>query len=744
MTNQTSTSHGCDLPSDTNTNSSDATNHGRPHRRCLCCHDEESPTRGMQVICHKDWHHLPQPWADLAHPPSFVWFFAMAFRPPQLHRFLQSSWQRYVSWVHRHWNKIVLLDTLVERGWYWIAPPSFLSSTTTTTTTLSQQKLPPQPQQPEQAPSFVDGTRRLWSHQQKQQQRSPASRLLWTSQLLWALWQLHRLALDLAAASSGATPTPRVTTTTNTTSLGRRIRHSRTKVGDQVEDPDDHHQDNELHVSSSSSSTLDMTFCLQLALSMIHSLWPLLTSASAAVVVSAPGTHDGDTNGMTSSDTARAIMMVAWRRRRFWERIKFGLRVGLLWQIWKWYWRYLRRRRRHLSSIHDDDDDGHLSHNPCQTMIPELFLRDGGCWRPRWTPPSSTSASTSYSTLSVSSSCAMAPPIDRAATNTSSAWSSPFGLRLPKPPPEDESRHCHTNTEELEKMEEEEVYVGRRSGQQWPPRLRRRWSKPHNGSDPASNHSLLLASRPLLSSVAPPVIIHGNPPERMHSPIRNFLLMCLSELLYIVRPLLWAESHGSLGTMIALHHDDGDNHDDGDGPHLEHHSSCDANDDRSLDGHHQQRRRHDSSASFRKRIPTMTASWKVWSLSLGLDLFSLVASFWATQRRLTLGSTSTAVRYSTRRHHGGVFADASRTHQNGDDEDDDENHKIQDDEWLRRYQRLWLYWLRTPVWEGLTHPVLTWSKSLLEDYLPPLVGPWFSSYLLEWIWWWKEYRLEEG
>jgi hypothetical protein len=64
------------------------------------------------------------------------------------------------------------------------------------------------------------------------------------------------------------------------------------------------------------------------------------------------------------------------------------------------------------------------------------------------------------------------------------------------------------------------------------------------------------------------------------------------------------------------------------------------------------------------------------------------------------------------------------------------------DEWNRRRMRLFLYLLRVPIWDTKTRPGVERFSTAIEKF--PLLGGVLSSYLWDWIYYWKLYRLEEG
>jgi hypothetical protein len=64
------------------------------------------------------------------------------------------------------------------------------------------------------------------------------------------------------------------------------------------------------------------------------------------------------------------------------------------------------------------------------------------------------------------------------------------------------------------------------------------------------------------------------------------------------------------------------------------------------------------------------------------------------------------------------------------------------EEWRRRRMRLLLYLLRAPIWDRYTQPVAERIGSAVE--IVPLAGGLLSSYLWDWLYYWKLYRAEEG
>eukprot|EP00522_Entomoneis_paludosa_P000838 CAMPEP_0172470044 /NCGR_PEP_ID=MMETSP1065-20121228/65317_1 /TAXON_ID=265537 /ORGANISM="Amphiprora paludosa, Strain CCMP125" /LENGTH=436 /DNA_ID=CAMNT_0013227869 /DNA_START=197 /DNA_END=1507 /DNA_ORIENTATION=- len=104
------------------------------------------------------------------------------------------------------------------------------------------------------------------------------------------------------------------------------------------------------------------------------------------------------------------------------------------------------------------------------------------------------------------------------------------------------------------------------------------------------------------------------------------------------------------------------------------------------------------------RAPQSDATiWNAWLLSLGLDIASLVSL------------------------HGIVTRQKRNTHTTA--------------EWQRRRVRLMFYLLRSPVWDRLSSPTIRRANQILE-YLP-ILGNFLSLYLQDWVYFWKEYRLED-
>ena len=64
-------------------------------------------------------------------------------------------------------------------------------------------------------------------------------------------------------------------------------------------------------------------------------------------------------------------------------------------------------------------------------------------------------------------------------------------------------------------------------------------------------------------------------------------------------------------------------------------------------------------------------------------------------------------------------------------------------EWNRRRMRLLLYLLRAPVTHRVTEPVIQRVANVAQQRIP-LVGGWVHNYLWDTLYYWKEYRLEEG
>jgi hypothetical protein len=70
------------------------------------------------------------------------------------------------------------------------------------------------------------------------------------------------------------------------------------------------------------------------------------------------------------------------------------------------------------------------------------------------------------------------------------------------------------------------------------------------------------------------------------------------------------------------------------------------------------------------------------------------------------------------------------------------NNQVTRQEWERRRLRLWLYLLRSPCWDCYAvRPVERVSSAV--DRIP-LLGRFLTSYLWDWLYYWKQYRAEEG
>lgn len=64
------------------------------------------------------------------------------------------------------------------------------------------------------------------------------------------------------------------------------------------------------------------------------------------------------------------------------------------------------------------------------------------------------------------------------------------------------------------------------------------------------------------------------------------------------------------------------------------------------------------------------------------------------------------------------------------------------EEWDRRRFRLWLYLVRSPIWDQITRPGVE-RVSNGAGYIP-LLGSLLQNYLWDWLYYWKLYRAEEG
>lgn len=69
------------------------------------------------------------------------------------------------------------------------------------------------------------------------------------------------------------------------------------------------------------------------------------------------------------------------------------------------------------------------------------------------------------------------------------------------------------------------------------------------------------------------------------------------------------------------------------------------------------------------------------------------------------------------------------------------NNPISKAEWQRRRIRLWLYLLRSPIWDRYTEPAATVIRDRVEHNF---LGRMASNYIWEWLYYWKDYRMEEG
>ena len=183
-----------------------------------------------------------------------------------------------------------------------------------------------------------------------------------------------------------------------------------------------------------------------------------------------------------------------------------------------------------------------------------------------------------------------------------------------------------------------------------------------------------------------PLSQHDKPSSRNSSWWKQRLLLLLGELLYILRPLLQAE--------MKLRIVKGSNSDE--------------------TNHHDAKDRSNRSTTNAR---TSTLLWSCWVQSVGMDVASLLLLWLVKLRR---GHPPAVVAHSKT-----AFQSPTRN------------------EWNRRQGRLWLHLLRSPFWDVITQPFLTRSNATIDQWIP-FLGPLLTAYYMDWIWWWKDYRLEEG
>ncbi|KAL7562110.1 hypothetical protein ACA910_019855 [Epithemia clementina (nom. ined.)] len=528
---------------------------------------------------------------------------------------LQTIWNLYVNVVHGHRHQIVLLDTLLERycSWCWcLLPPSTNTAPGAASSSLKPSQQPPQPQK---QPSWM-------------------ARLSYnTRSVLWALLQLHRLALDLALTTQ---PLAHSSHNNKNTNIKNNQIHSHSAL--------EYGHDNDrgpLLVSTS--------FVLSLALSMMQSLWPLTSSPTTMTTASSSATIDDHIHNTMGEHTVSC----RHRRRRLWlERVKFFLRSGLLMDLW-------RRRRRYYSYYYR----GQQRQRQHDDSVPELLPAGGRLLLP--------------------------PPHLALPSSGRSSWEPSRGFSQ-------QNQHEQQQQEE-ERERRYHAYVGRRTGH-------RLWFPPEFENGGGS------CPYPCSNGVAAAAVASGQERHRcrLQLQIQQWLglsLLAIGEILYIVRPLFWAEA------QVAIDQDNG-----GSGSSKPNQGPASSN-------------KHDHNNNDKTR--RLYQAWKTWFQSLGLDVASLVV--------LLVAKAIAARRPPIHHHRNNTTAGTNNTNRNDKDHENDNYYS----EWNRRRLRLWLYLLRSPVWELVTHPMVTGFTSALEQYLPVL-GPWFSAYGQDWIWLWKEYRLEEG
>jgi hypothetical protein len=103
---------------------------------------------------------------------------------------------------------------------------------------------------------------------------------------------------------------------------------------------------------------------------------------------------------------------------------------------------------------------------------------------------------------------------------------------------------------------------------------------------------------------------------------------------------------------------------------------------------------------------TATRRMRVWALCLGMDLLSL----WS------------------------IAGDCSGPHPSAN--------AVTVNEWKRRRMRLFLYVLRSPIWDRYTEPAVQRVDDIVYRF--PLVGGLMRNFIWDWIYYWKVFRAEEG
>jgi Peroxisomal membrane protein (Pex16) len=103
---------------------------------------------------------------------------------------------------------------------------------------------------------------------------------------------------------------------------------------------------------------------------------------------------------------------------------------------------------------------------------------------------------------------------------------------------------------------------------------------------------------------------------------------------------------------------------------------------------------------------TSTRKLRIWSLCLGMDVLSL----------LSVGGECSGLQPSS--------------------------NAVTVNEWKRRRMRLFLYVLRSPIWDRYTEPVVQRVDGIVYRF--PLVGGLLRNFIWDWIYYWRVFRAEEG
>jgi len=130
----------------------------------------------------------------------------------------------------------------------------------------------------------------------------------------------------------------------------------------------------------------------------------------------------------------------------------------------------------------------------------------------------------------------------------------------------------------------------------------------------------------------------------------------------------------------------------------------------------QHQHRRGTAGIFDERHWTKSSSsvMKLWISCLSLDMTSLFLLRDRQRRRWSSASSSTAL----------------------------PGNAITREEWDRRRWRLWLYLLRSPIWDLHMRPAAERVSDVAGRV--PFIGGLIQNYLWDWLFYWKLYRAEEG